>query len=138
MGRPRTVERILAMAEVFAAISSVKHRTWKYEREARIIVNQRNAKPDASELITNLVSQHRDGKEVHWREPLVRTSRGRDVRYLDFEFGRYIKGRAEPTRAIETIVRGPRCEISAEEINALLFAEGFAGYRVIQSECEVQ
>lgn len=138
MGKTRTVPRVLAMAEAFALISSIKHRSWEYEREARIIVNQRNSKPDAAEIITQMVSLHPDGREVHWREPMTRRSRDRDVGYLPFEYGRYSGGKADPRRSIESVHLGPKCLMSSAEVDALLVAEGFAGFRVLKSECAVQ
>ncbi|BCG88277.1 hypothetical protein MesoLj113c_43870 [Mesorhizobium sp. 113-3-9] len=138
MGKRNTLPHVLAAAEALAVMSSLKHRSWRYEREVRIIFNQRNEKPDPKDFILQVVSSHPDGKQVLWREPLVRQSRGREVRYMDFEYGRYVKGTAEARRSIDTIYRGPKCEMSMAEINALLVAEGFVGFKVLQSECVIQ
>lgn len=138
MGKPQTLPRILAAAEALAVMSSLKHRSWKYEREVRIIFNQRNGKPDPQEFLTQLVSEHPDGRKILWREPLVRHARSRDVQYFEFDYGRYSKGTADPRRSIEFVYRGPKCEMSVAEINALLVSEGFVGFKVLRSECAIQ
>lgn len=138
MGKSHTIPRVLVMAEAIALITSIKHRSWEYEGEARIIVNQRHSKPDPAHIITKVVSLHPDGREVHWREPLVRRSRDRDVRYFPFEYGRYSRGTSDPRRSIETVHCGPKCLMSEAEVNALLVAEGFVGFRVLRSDCAIQ
>ncbi|WP_127144072.1 DUF2971 domain-containing protein [Pelagibacterium montanilacus] len=64
MGQPRSVEAVLAAAEAFAAITSLKHHTWAHEREVRLIFNQRNEKPMPNEILTQIVSAHPDGDGV--------------------------------------------------------------------------
>jgi hypothetical protein len=138
MGKPNTVNRVLAAAELYATVISLKHRTWAHEREARISISQRVAKPDANDLIMRHVSEHPDGTEFEWKEPSVRHSRGGEVLYLEIPFGRWVRGVADPRRAIEVVYRGPNCGMSAAEITALLTSEGFENFRVVQSECEIR
>ena len=138
MGRPGSVQRVLALSETFAAITSLKHRSWRHEREARINFNQRHEKPDPAEVLTQFTGEYPDGSLIPWREPLIRKSRGREIRYIDFAFGRYNRGAWDPRRAIETVCRGPNCEMSSAEVNALLVAEGFEGYEVVESDCAIR
>lgn len=135
MGQPQSIERIIATSGAFAAVSSFKHRTWQYEKEARIIYNQRHMKPDPQEIRTHFTGAHSDGTLFKWQEPLVRWSRNREVKYFAFDYGRLVKGKADPKRSIEVVLRGPNCEMSAEEINALLIAEGFEEFSVRESDC---
>jgi hypothetical protein len=138
MGRTRSIGRVLAMSEALAAITSFKHRSWAYEKEVRIGLNQLNHKPDAREVLTNAVSEHPDGELVKWRQPFLRSSRGKDVAYLAHEFGRRKNGNADSARAIQTVTRGPRCAMSALEIQALMESEGYEGFAVIESDCAIQ
>ena len=138
MGRAKTLERSLSAAEAFSTITALKHRTWLYEREVRMIFNQRDIKPDPQEILTKLVSEHPDGKMVEWREPLRRQSRGKEVQYFEFPYGRYTKGGPDPRRAIDHVVLGPKCLMTVEEVTALLTSEGFGAFSVVRSECEIQ
>lgn len=138
MGKPRSASAILAAAEAFSTFTSLKHRTWAYEREVRMIFNQRDEKPDPSEILTQLVSAHPDGSIVEWKPALTRESRGRTVKYFEFPYGRHTKNGADPHRAIEYVLLGPKCKMSTAEVTAILQAEGFESFAVRASECQVQ
>ncbi|MEO9296843.1 DUF2971 domain-containing protein [Devosia alba] len=138
MGKPRTLSSVLAASEAFATFTSLKHRTWAYEREVRMIFNQRHEKPEPGEILTQMVSAHPDGSIVEWREPLARQSRGRTVSYFEFPFGRHSNNGTDARRAIEQIVLGPQCEMTVDEVTAILSSEGYEGFSVRASDCEIQ
>ncbi|OAM79015.1 DUF2971 domain-containing protein [Devosia elaeis] len=138
MGKPRSVSAILAASEAFATFTSLKHRTWAYEREVRMIFNQRDEKPDPNEILTQMVSAHPDGSIIEWAPPLTRESRGRTVKYFEFPFGRHTKNGPDPRRAIEHILLGPKCAMSAAEVTAILEAEGYEGFTIKASDCQIQ
>ncbi|KQU74712.1 hypothetical protein ASC75_20275 [Aminobacter sp. DSM 101952] len=138
MGAPHTLQRALTLGEALAATTLVKHNSWKYEREVRVTLIQRNTKPEPEEFLTQITSINPDDTYVRWRKPLIRQSRGRDVKYLDFEYGRFSNGRAVYARAIERVTCGPRCELTAQDIRTMLASEGFEGFQVVRSDCLVQ
>ena len=51
MGQPKSVARSIATGEAFAAVTSLKHRSWNYEKEVRIVYNQRHDRPDSNEIL---------------------------------------------------------------------------------------
>jgi hypothetical protein len=132
------IDQSLAAGEAFAAVTGLKHRTWSYEREVRVIFNQRNQKPDPNELLSQLVAIHPDDSILEWREPLRRLSRSREVGYFEFGFGRHTRSDPDPRRAIEKVYIGPTCAMSSAEVRALLEGEGYEGFAVAQSECAIQ
>jgi hypothetical protein len=138
MGQPRTLQRVLAVVEAASAATCLKHRSWKYEREIRLLMHQHNAKPDISEPAAKYIGQHPDGKLVEWREPLRREARGLSISYLECPFGRYSEGKIDGRRAIASVYRGPCCVIPREEISDLLSSNGFEGVSIIDSECAVK
>lgn len=136
--RPGYEADIYAIARSFSGVTALKHNTWSHEREVRMIYNQRHMKPDPQSPITFFTGEHPDGELVSWREPFNRTVNGRDVKYVEFPFGRYSHGTIDPQKAIATIVLGPNCKLSGEEAEALMVGNGYSGFEVKASDCQIR
>ncbi|RRY11420.1 DUF2971 domain-containing protein [Brucella anthropi] len=136
IGEVRSIERALTAGEALAAISCVKHRSWDYEREVRIIYNQRHVRPSASFDITRYTTAHDDGELVEWSEPLQREGKNGLVRYFSFPFGKRSRGQVEARGAIESVIVGPNSPLKRSEVDQLLRDNGFEGFKVFQSDCE--
>jgi hypothetical protein len=135
---PSELEKwISAGTSAICAATALKHDTWSYEDEVRLIYVQRKERPqDESAGIP--ISQSPDGKLVGWRQPSERLISGETVKYFDFPFGRFKKGSYDPTRSIECAVIGPKCPLGVEEVHELLNAHGFDDFTVRQSNCQIR
>ncbi|KAB2747859.1 DUF2971 domain-containing protein [Brucella anthropi] len=136
LGSVRSVERALTTVEALASISCVKHRSWEYEKEVRVIYNQVHTRPSSNADIGRITSLHDDGEFVEWNEPLQRDGANGPVRYFSFPYGKRSQGRAESKGAIETVIIGPSCELRRSDVEDILRSEGFEGFTVRQSDCE--
>jgi hypothetical protein len=119
------------------APTALKHNTWSYEDEVRLIYVQRRERPQG-ESARIPVCQSADGKPVGWRQPSERLAGGETVKYFDFPFGRFGKGTYDPTRSIECVVIGPKCSLGVKEVHDLLKAHGFDGFTVRPSNCQIR
>jgi hypothetical protein len=136
--RPGLATDVLATVRAFAGVTALKHDTWSHEREVRMIYNQRHMEPDPGEPLTWFTGEHPDGELVEWREPFVRNVNGRQVKYVEFPFGRYSAGVIDPRKAISTVVMGPNCKLGREEIEALLVGNGYYDFKIVASNCQIR
>jgi hypothetical protein len=126
-----------AGTSAICAATALKHDTWSYEDEVRLIYVQRRERPqDESAGIP--ISHSPDGKPVGWRQPSERLVGGEAVKYFDFPFGRFQKGTYDPTRSIECVVIGPKCAFGVKEARELLNANGFDDFTVRRSNCQIR
>jgi Protein of unknown function (DUF2971) len=101
---------INAGSSAICAATALKHKTWSYENEVRLIYVQRSERPqDGSARIP--ISRSPADEPVGWRQPSERLVGGQTVKYFDFQFGRIEKGNHDPTRSIECVVIGPKCPL---------------------------
>lgn len=130
---------IPATASAFAALTALKHTSWAYEREVRLVHMQTLRKPDKRDgeifLITGLLP---DGQLVKWTEPMERLRGATSVKYLEFSVGRFRKGMSVPERAIERVIAGPKCRLSIAEVTDAMHQHGFQRFEVAQSICEIR
>jgi hypothetical protein len=118
----------------FAAITALKHHSWAYEKEVRFIHAQaRETKKDKPQI-----AEFSDETPVLWSNPLSREGQNGVVAYKAFPFGRRKDRASDPTRAIERIVIGPRCLLRDDEIRTLLTQNGFAGFEIEKSDCQIR
>ena len=137
IGSSSELEKRRAGISAICAATALKHNTWSYEVEVRLIYVQRRERPqDESARIP--VSLSADGKPVGWRQPSERLLGGETVKYFDFPFGRFEKGSYDPTRSIECVVIGPKCPLSVKEVHELLKAHGFDDFTVRPSNCQIR
>ncbi|MEE9925820.1 MAG: DUF2971 domain-containing protein [Brucella anthropi] len=136
LGEIGSVERASTAGEALASISCVKHRSWDYEREVRIIYSQRHVRPSTNLDITKYTAEHDDGELVEWSEPLQREGKNGLVRYFSFPFGKRWRGQVEAKGAIETVTIGSNSQLRRSEVDDILRSNGFEGFRIQQSDCE--
>ena len=117
-----------------SAAIALKHDTWSYENEVRLIYVQRRDRPDN----TLPVSSGPDGKPVGWRQPSERLAGAETVNYFDFPFGRFQKGAYDPKQAIEYVIIGPKCSLGVNEVDEMLKSEGFDGFTVRPPNCQIR
>ncbi|QRG08700.1 hypothetical protein EZH22_10685 [Xanthobacter dioxanivorans] len=123
-----------ASVDAFTAITALKHHTWAYEREIRMIHLQTNDEPDPADGA--LVSD--DGEVNEWITPSTRTGAGGEVSYLPFRFGRYRDGDDKHRRAIARVIIGPKCTLSIDDVAAMLATNGYNGVEIVRSECRIR
>lgn len=133
------LNEILAGSSAFAAMTALKHDSWSYEREVRIVHAQRILPPQKDEhRVFSITSLMPDGEEKLWTEPFERQNGGQPVSYLAFPFGRYRNRRFEPAEAIERVILGPKCQLSTELTASMLQSHGFRGFHVVRSDCQIR
>jgi hypothetical protein len=91
-------------------MTALKHLTWSYEQEVRLVYAQKKEPPDPRDgPLSSVVSKWPNGKLINWTKPLERASGGGTVDYLEFSFG-LLPGLVPGTRAFaqqsETWVAG--------------------------------
>ena len=130
---------IAATVGAHSAMTALKHETWRYEREVRVIHMRRIQPPNKDEdpifSITDLLP---DGQPLTWTPPLERTSGTKTVKYLQFPFGRFREGAFDPSRAIERVIVGPNCPLSLSDVTEAMKEYGFEGFDVGKSVCEIR
>jgi Protein of unknown function (DUF2971) len=81
---PSELEKwIGAGISAICAATALKHNTWSYEDEVRLVYVQRRERPQG-ETAGIPVSQSADGGLVGWRQPSERLSGGETVKHFDF------------------------------------------------------
>lgn len=123
-----------ASVDAFTAITALKHHTWAYEREIRMIHLQTKEAPDPADGA--LVSD--DGEVNEWITPSTRTGASGEVSYLPFQFGRYRDGDDKHRRAIARVIIGPKCTLSIDDVAGMLAANGYNGVEIVHSECRIR
>jgi Protein of unknown function (DUF2971) len=119
------------------AATALKHNTWLYENEVRLIYVQRKERPQGKSLQIP-ISRLPDGTPVGWRQPSKRLVGSETVMYFDFPFGRFEKGSYDPTRSIKDVVVGPKCALGVKEVQELLNTHGFDDFTVRPSNCQIR
>jgi hypothetical protein len=127
---------ISAAVAAVTAMTALKHNTWAYEKEVRIVHSQR-LQPIEDEKF-NFKAELPDGQIVKWTKPLERSTDSGQVSYLEFPFGLFRKGVYRPERAIEKVILGPKCSLTQAEATAILENNGFENFDVVKSACEIR
>ncbi len=130
---------IPAVSSELAAMTALKHTTWSYEQEVRLVYAQKKQPPDPKDgpLFSN-ISLWPDGKPIKWAKPLERLSGGSTVRYLEFPFGKFRDGTFFPEGAIKSIIVGPKCALSQSDVTSAMQKSGFENFEVITSACQIR
>jgi hypothetical protein len=129
---------IPATASAFATMTALKHRTWGYEREIRLVHVQPKRPPDDGDDIFSVMSALPDGAEVRWTKSHERLNGARTVSYLEFPFGRFRNKTFDPSRAIEKVIIGPNCPLTTDDVTAAMKDNGFHNFEVAKSVCEIR
>ncbi|WP_426426407.1 DUF2971 domain-containing protein [Bradyrhizobium genosp. A] len=128
---------INSAASVFAAVTALKHSTWNYEREVRLVYLQVKDAPEG-EAASIPMDYFEDGTGLSWRKPLERRGISGDVCYVAFPFGRRLNGSVEHNGAIERVILGPDCTLTRDEVDAALRSHGFVRYEITDSNCKIR
>ncbi|TAZ53217.1 DUF2971 domain-containing protein [Rhizobium ruizarguesonis] len=128
-------ERFWTNASVvaFAAITALKHNSWAYEREIRMIHLQAKEAPGTSSTLVSAVDD-----DYERTAPSKRIAERGEVSYLPFEFGRYRDGNDRHRRAIVKVTIGPKCPLTIDDVDNMLDANGYLGVDVVRSECRIR
>jgi hypothetical protein len=129
---------IPATAAAWAAMTALKHTTWGYEQEVRMVHMQTIRPPDNFDDIFSVTSFLPSGRPVRWTKPLERLSEAKNISYLEFPFGRFRDGAFYPEGAIEKVIIGPRCSLSHEDVTVAMQEHGFENFKVTRSICEIR
>jgi hypothetical protein len=119
------------------AVTALKHTSWAYEREVRVVYMQGIQQLD-EEDIRAIADYLPAGKSIRWIEPLERTSGTKIVKYLHFPFGRFREGAFDPSRAIEKVIVGPHCPLSQSDVTEAMREHDFENFEVTKSICEIR
>ena len=131
--------RISATVGAHAAMTALKHATWNYEREVRMVHMQSNSPPDKDgDPIFSITDLLPDGRPLTWTKPLERASSGKIVNYLQYPFGRFRDGAFDPSRSIEKVIVGPSCPLSISDVTEAMRTNGFDSFEVAKSICEIR
>lgn len=126
--------RLNATSEVLGLITALKHKSWSYENEFRMILMQ-----SLEEIAdANQMSWLPDKTPVLWSKPLTRTGRVPSINYLELPFGKFHKQGFDPSRAIKEVVIGPNSKLDLSEIANVLKNEGFKDFQVVMSDCQIR
>jgi hypothetical protein len=128
---------ILPSVEAIASIIGLKHQTWAYEKEVRMVYIQKRERPTDAE-VEFTASLGPKAHLVRWREPHERVVGTRSVKYLVFPFGRFRDGTFDSSRAIKEIIVGPSCPLSVAEVEGELKAQGYRDCIVRKSDCHIR
>lgn len=119
----------------FTAMTALKHHSWEYEKEVRHIYAQTRKEHDPRLQQTACFS---DGTPVLWTKPLNRSGSNQPTDYMSFPFGRRNNHASDPSRAIERVVIGPRCTMTETDIKNLLEKNGYSGFEIEESDCQIR
>lgn len=122
-----------AGVSVFAAMTALKHHSWSYEDEVRFIHAQVREDPGHRQI-----AEYADEMPVYWEKPLTRSRAGLAIEYKQFSFGRRRNGISDPTKAIAELILGPRCKLTEADAFKLLQSEGYTGFEIRKSECQIR
>jgi len=130
---------ISASVAAFTRITALKHTTWAYEREARLVHIQTIQPPDKNDDVKfSYTGLWPDGKPVTWNKPLGRKNGDSSVDYLEFPFGRFQNEAFNSSRAIEKVILGPNCPLSDDEVIAMMQKHDFENFEVNRSVCQIR
>ncbi len=128
---------IEAAVSAIAGMTALKHQTWAYEREIRMVHVQPIAPPDeqTKAIPTGILP---GGQQTMWTQPSERLSSSRKVSYLKFSYGKFENNYFDHKRAIRKIIIGPKCQLSISEVTKILSENGFEQFEVVESTCEIR
>ncbi|HWF95242.1 MAG TPA: DUF2971 domain-containing protein [Xanthobacteraceae bacterium] len=130
---------IPAGTSALAAMTALKHATWSYEQEVRLVYAQKKESPDPKEGAQSPpISQWPDGKPIKWTKPLERMSGGSAIEYLEFPFGQFRDGEYLHRRAINSIMLGPKCAFRQSDVISIMQENGFEDFEVVASVCQIR
>lgn|GEM_PF-1302124 len=133
-----SIDSIPIISEIVARIVHLKHNTWSFEDEIRISHAVANL-DDADEVEGITFPSSITPDEVPYYSNLrQRTVNGKVVSYVPIWYGRFEKGKYNPSRALERVILGPNCELAIEEAEDMLFSNGFKDFGVIRSDCQIR
>jgi hypothetical protein len=116
-------------------MTALKHNSWAYENEVRFIHAQVRQEPQGA---FRQVAEFSDLSPVYWEEPLHRLRSGNTVDYKKFPYGRRENRISDPSRAIASVVLGPRCELTEDQARSLFSSNGFQNFEVEKSDCQIR
>lgn len=125
---------VAAGTSAFAAITALKHNSWSYEEEIRFIHAQVRHEQPASTRI----AEYSDEAPEFWSKPLSRLRGDASIDYKSFPFGKRQGGSSDHRNAIERIVLGPRCTLMEEAARTLLEQNGYSGFLIERSDCQIR
>jgi hypothetical protein len=129
---------IEAAVMAITAVTAAKHATWSYEREIRLI-HIRRATPPSDPLTASIpTGELPNGEPIRWMPPLARSVGGKTVHYLEFPFGRFRGVSFDPGRSLKTVIIGPNCPLTKNDVVAALETNGFVDCAVEQSRCQIR
>lgn len=120
-------------ADILTLSSKIKHYSWEYEKEVRLIFASPNKRGD--DVGDLAIANTTGGPDVTWKEARSR-QRGGDIIYFhEHSFGKELSGKNDPSEAIESITIGPNMRINHDEIKNLLSSNGFRNFSILSSDC---
>jgi hypothetical protein len=128
------MQRILSASEILGTITQLKHKSWSYEREFRMILMQ----PKEPDDVVKETSLFPDKTPFLWSKPLERPGRLGAINYLELPFGKFNAGKFDYRRAIKQVVIGPNSALSETEMRAALADNGFEEVVIETSECQIR
>lgn len=120
-------------SNLITLLSRMKHHTWRYEDEVRLVFASEIANsPDVQSIpVATLPS----GKPVPWAPAKSRIRNDSIVFYYEHSFGKEISGKHDPSESIDRISIGPNCTMSEQEAEFLLRRNSFKRFKIERSEC---
>jgi hypothetical protein len=128
------IHRIIAESEVLGSITALKHKSWSYEREFRMILMQSNVQNEYVKETSLLPN----GTPVLWSKPLLRSGRVGSISYLEFPFGKFRDGDFDVAGAIKEVVIGPNSQLSILDVENILVSNGYERVVVTKSDCQIR
>lgn len=128
------LHRIGAASEILGVITALKHKSWSYEREFRMILMQSVQQDE----IVKETSMLPDRTPVMWSKPLLRSGRAGSISYLEFPFGKFRSGAFDTSGAVKEVIIGPNSQLDVPLVKELLRSNGYHKVEVTKSECKVR
>jgi len=128
------MHRIIAASEVLGSITALKHKSWSYEREFRMIQMQ-STQEDEYVKETGMLP---DGTYVLWSKPIVRAGRVGSISYLELPFGKFRDGNFDASGSIKEIIIGPNSQLTVSDLKEILRSNGFDRVEVTKSDCQIR
>jgi hypothetical protein len=133
------IGEIQSTSASYAAMTSLKHQSWSYEREVRLVYAQSDRPGELrNHPVFSITSLLPNGKAHRWREPKIRQSNGIACEYMSLPFGSFVGDIYDPSRAIEKIIIGPKCTYNHEQLKTRMDEETFKDYTITISDCVVR
>ena len=130
---------ISASITAFAKMTALKHSSWSYEREIRMIHVQTIQPPDPqSDSVFSLTGLLPNDEPVVWSKPSERVGISGITHFLEFPLGVFHNEKFDATKAIKKIMIGPNCTLSEHEIIDAMRTQGFTDFIVRKSDCKIR